>query len=121
MTWACFTIHAAMAVKVWFGKLRVNQRFLKRNDIAVFAVFNPIVEKPHDFAGLPEIAHHLGDGLDVLDIIHVQVIALPEMRRLRQTPAPDEAPRRPWRCLYFGSRFFLSWIASRHARSDECE
>jgi hypothetical protein len=27
MTWACFTIHAAMAVKVWFGKLRVNQRF----------------------------------------------------------------------------------------------
>jgi hypothetical protein len=29
MTWVCFTIHAAMAVKVWFGKLRVNQRFLR--------------------------------------------------------------------------------------------
>jgi hypothetical protein len=30
MTWVCFAIHAAMAVKVWFGKFRVNQRFLKK-------------------------------------------------------------------------------------------
>jgi hypothetical protein len=29
MTWVYFTIHAAMAVKVWFGKFRVNQRFLE--------------------------------------------------------------------------------------------
>jgi hypothetical protein len=36
MTWVYFTVHAAMAVKVWFGKLRVSQRLPMLRDAKGF-------------------------------------------------------------------------------------
>ena len=46
MTWACFTIRAAMAVKVCFGKIRFNQRFPKCRDGTTAIVQQPAAQIP---------------------------------------------------------------------------